>query len=94
MTAPAPNPKDTPMTLDQKIRASFGTYRPGAGALQAVVIAVLDKHQPRPIDGHKPDGPQYCPNCVGHFEEFADYPCPTVAALASALGIDLAAVTG
>lgn len=143
MTAPAPNPKDTPMTLDQKIRDRLDqtidtaleerngltSLLPGtwtSNALQAV-YAVLDLHNEfRIYDdcGHQhteagngvldvenvgltcSEGYEYsiCRSCCAdggayQTEDCASHerpcwPCPTHHTIASALGIDLAAVTG
>ena len=93
------------MNLDQKIRqhrALVGHALPAAVhddvlRVQDAVLAVLDMHPSCPIDSDTPDGAQFCPSCVGTDEdaeeEFADYPCSTVRAIASALGIDVAAVS-
>lgn len=124
-TAPAPNPEDTPMTLDQKIRqhrALVGHALPAAVhddvlRVQSAVRAVLDLHRPHDVHHTEPvDGNavmtdrlshQACGECSDedflaaldggdliYLSDGVVCPCPTVTAIASALGIDLAAVTG
>jgi hypothetical protein len=78
--------RDDSRRIDQAIRdaVAFGGL-PLTGRFEAAFAAVLDLHKPKPIDSHEPNGPQFCPSCIDDREPFADYPCPTVRAIAREL---------
>ena len=53
----------------------------------AVIQAVLDLHKPEEYDGypHSPDGVM-CAVCLTEYDEYEEWPCPTVRAIQDALG--------
>jgi hypothetical protein len=71
--------------LDRAIRDAAGNAN--WFGLHAALIAVFDRHKPHPIDGDKPNGPQYCDACLGSDEDYLGYPCPTVRDIADRLGV-------
>ena len=52
----------------------------------AALQAVLDLHKPEEYDGypHSPDGVM-CAVCLTEYDEYEDWPCPTVEAIQAAI---------
>ena len=82
--------RDDSLRLDTAIRnaVAFGGP-PLTGRFEAAFDAVLALHKPQPIDSDEPAGPQYCPSCIDDREPFADYPCPTIRAIAREVRVDV-----
>lgn len=80
--------RDDSLRLDTAIRNAVAfDGLPLTGRFEAAFAAVLDLHKPQPIDSDEPAGPQFCPSCIDDREPFADYPCPTIRALAKELRV-------
>lgn len=71
--------------FEQGIRAIIGERYSAYGN---ALLAVLDLHQP------EADDPGLCCCCFNAIEEQYEYPCPTVNAIADALGVDSVDVQG
>lgn len=67
--------------VDQAIRAEIRAMRNRYCEVGTAVLAVLDLHQP------DTDEPGLCGCCFNAVEEQYEYPCPTVKAIADAMGI-------
>lgn len=67
--------------VEQAIRAQIQPHLQWYGGAGLAVLAVLDLHKP------EPDDPNLCGCCFNAVEEQYEYPCPTVKAVADALGV-------
>jgi hypothetical protein len=83
--------------LDAAIRARLAEYDDsmyrtgslwGTEDMQAALLAVLDLHQPVPFGTYLGDRPPTdCSECVAASGVNESWPCPTVRAIAAALGV-------